>query len=231
MAEEILRTEKLNVGYGSRVIVENVEMRAEAGRIQTLIGPNGAGKSTILKTLIRQIDPLNGSVYLLGGLSLGGQILLEILSQQGDICRNAFIESAMAVPDRFTNALLGPSLACSYPLIQQKWFAKLQFRQLRMKAELFEEYYRDTCRIEKADLTAILKANTAYQIKETLRNCTANVCIFYGQKETAGIRKSAQIIHEMLPGASLTAFPGWYHGDFSVNHPAEYVQAVRSLSE
>lgn len=64
MAEEILRTEKLNVGYGQHVVVNDVEIKAYAGQIQTLIGPNGAGKSTILKTLIRQIAPLSGKVYL-----------------------------------------------------------------------------------------------------------------------------------------------------------------------
>ena len=64
MAEEILRTEKLNVGYGQHVVVNDVEIKAFAGQIQTLIGPNGAGKSTILKTLIRQIAPLSGKVYL-----------------------------------------------------------------------------------------------------------------------------------------------------------------------
>ena len=64
MAEEILRTEHLNVGYGQHVVVNDVEIKAFAGQIQTLIGPNGAGKSTILKTLIRQIAPLSGKVYL-----------------------------------------------------------------------------------------------------------------------------------------------------------------------
>ncbi len=66
MAEEILRTENLNVGYGANVIVKDVQIRAYAGQIQTLIGPNGAGKSTILKTLIRQIPPLNGNIFLKG---------------------------------------------------------------------------------------------------------------------------------------------------------------------
>lgn len=66
MAEEILRTEKLNVGYGQHIVVNDVEIKAYAGQIQTLIGPNGAGKSTILKTLIRHLQPLGGQVFLKG---------------------------------------------------------------------------------------------------------------------------------------------------------------------
>ena len=34
---------------------------------------------------------LSGSVLLIGGLSLGGQILLELLSQRGDICTHALV--------------------------------------------------------------------------------------------------------------------------------------------
>ncbi|MCR4711307.1 MAG: alpha/beta hydrolase, partial [Clostridia bacterium] len=45
--------------------------------------------------IISYIDQTyGGSVLLIGGLSLGAQILVEILSQRGDICRYAIIESA-----------------------------------------------------------------------------------------------------------------------------------------
>lgn len=66
MNHEILRTERLSVGYGDKTVVENVSLLAAAGQILTLIGPNGAGKSTILKTLIRQLAPLGGAVWISG---------------------------------------------------------------------------------------------------------------------------------------------------------------------
>lgn len=64
MAESILRTEKLSVGYGKKIVADGVGLTAERGKILTLIGPNGAGKSTILKTLCRQLEPLGGAVYI-----------------------------------------------------------------------------------------------------------------------------------------------------------------------
>ena len=63
---DILRTDGLTVGYGDRAVVEALALRAEAGKLLTLIGPNGAGKSTILKTLIRQLEPLGGAIWLSG---------------------------------------------------------------------------------------------------------------------------------------------------------------------
>jgi len=174
-------------------------------------------------------EHLDGHVFLIGGLSLGAQILLEILSQQGDICKHAVIESTMAVPSKLTNALIRPAFGCSYPLIRQKWFSKLQFRQLRMKPELFDDYYRDTCMIQKKDMIAFLKANTSYRLKESLRRCSADVHIYFGEKENHGIKKSARIIHEALPSSSITELSEMYHGDFSINHSYDYINAIRTI--
>ena len=66
MAEAILRSDSLIVGYGSTHVISGIDLGAEAGKILTLIGPNGAGKSTILKTLIKQLPPVSGTVYLDG---------------------------------------------------------------------------------------------------------------------------------------------------------------------
>ena len=63
---ELLSTEKLSVGYGARSVVRDIALRAEPGKLLCLIGPNGAGKSTLLKTLIREIPPVSGAVYLDG---------------------------------------------------------------------------------------------------------------------------------------------------------------------
>lgn len=57
--------------------------------------------------IISYIDEhFGGSVLLIGGLSLGGQILLEILSQSTDICRCALIDSALAIPSGFTYSMI-----------------------------------------------------------------------------------------------------------------------------
>ena len=61
-----LSTEDLSVGYGKTAVVNGIRIRVETGEILCLIGPNGAGKSTILKTLIRQLSPMEGAVLLEG---------------------------------------------------------------------------------------------------------------------------------------------------------------------
>ena len=60
------RTEKLAVGYNKKTLISGIDLELEKGRIMTLIGPNGAGKSTILKTITKQIDPIDGDICIDG---------------------------------------------------------------------------------------------------------------------------------------------------------------------
>ena len=175
-------------------------------------------------------ENLNGSVFMLCGLSLGGQVLLEILSLKADICRYAVIESAAVIPSKIINALISPALHLSYLLIKQRWFAKLQFRQLRLKAELFDDYYRDTAAIQKDDMIAFLKASTSYRLNESVKNSNAEIHIYYGEKENRILKRSAALIGETADVSSLTQLPRMFHGDFSINHPLDYVNAINNIA-
>ena len=59
-----LHAEALSVGYGEKTVLEDLTLTVRPGEITALIGPNGAGKSTLLKTIVRQLPPLRGTVYL-----------------------------------------------------------------------------------------------------------------------------------------------------------------------
>lgn len=59
-----IRTEKLSVGYGKKIVLDGIDINILPGKITTLIGPNGSGKSTILKTILGQLDKLSGCIYI-----------------------------------------------------------------------------------------------------------------------------------------------------------------------
>ncbi len=180
--------------------------------------------------IIKFIDEqFGGSVLLIGGLSLGGQIVLEILSQKKDICQYTLIESALVIPSKFTHAMIKPAFGSCYGLIKHRWFSKLQFKSLRIKQELFEEYFRDTCGISKSNMIAFLEANALYCIKPSVADCSAKSYIFVGEKENRVMHKSAKIIHEALPESTLQVLPDMYHGEFSVNYANNYASAVREI--
>lgn len=66
MEEFFISTDNMAVGYGGKALIENINLHVRRGEILTLIGPNGSGKSTILKSIIRQLSLIRGTVYLDG---------------------------------------------------------------------------------------------------------------------------------------------------------------------
>ncbi|MBP3891967.1 MAG: alpha/beta hydrolase [Solobacterium sp.] len=179
------------------------------------------------KRIISYIDKAyGGSVLLIGGLSLGAQVLVEMLGERRDICKYAIIESASVIPTKLTNALLGPSIASSYSLIQKKWFAKMQFRYLRIREDLFEDYYRDTSKISKKNMIAFLKASTEYELKPEIQNCHAKVRIIVGEKEESKMKRSAEKLHASLSKSQVEIKDNLYHGEYSINHPEIYVKEL-----
>ena len=174
---------------------------------------------------------LGGSVFLIGGLSLGGQILLEILSQRNDICNYAIIESALVIPSKLMYSMIKPAFGSCYGLIQYKWFSKLQFKSLKIKSDLFDRYFRDTCAISKKDMVAFLQANSLYSLKESIKKCTAKVYVFVGGKEKNAMQKSAKVIHQALQESILQSLPGLYHGEFSINQGKDYANKIREIIE
>ena len=180
--------------------------------------------------IIQFIDEqFQGSVLLIGGLSLGAQITLEILSQKKDVCQYALVESALVVPSLFTYAMIKPAFGSCYGLIKHRWFSKLQFKSLRIKQELFEYYFRDTCGITQSNMIAFLEANALYSIKPSLADCSAKSYVFVGEKENRIMRKSAKIIHKKLQGSLLQVLPKMYHGEFSINHAEDYANKILDM--
>ena len=173
------------------VILPILDGHADSDRDFTTIEANA-------EEIIEFIDgQFGGSVLLMGGLSLGGQVLLEILAKREDICRFAFVESPLVMPSKLTHAMIAPAFGSCYSLIKYRWFSKLQFKSLRIKQALFEEYYRDTCKITKQNMIAFLQENVLYSMKESLRECRAKVHIVVGEKERPMMKKYAEKIFKM----------------------------------
>ena len=205
------------------IILPILDGHANSDRLFTSIENNAS-------EIISFIDEhLNGSALLIGGLSLGGQILLEMLSQRGNLCTFALVESAAVIPSKMTNALIAPVFGSSYSLIRNRRFARIQFRTLHIKPDLFEDYYRDTCQVKKQDMIAFLKASTSYTLKDSIRKASAQIHIYYGEKETGEIRKSAEIICQEIPSCKPHSLKGLYHGEFSMNHADRYTDTIRQI--
>ena len=192
--------------------------------------PFNSIEDTAAKIISHIDEHFGGKVLAVGGLSLGGQIAVEMLTQRPDICGFALLEGTLVKPSNLIHALIKPTFGMSYSLIKQKWFAKMQAAYLGIPQTLFDDYYQDTCKISKEDMIAFLQSNSAYSIKPALRDTQAKVHIVFGSKEQASICTSGKLLNRMIPDSTLEVLPGYRHGDLSLNHPEQYAQMIDSLA-
>jgi ATP-binding cassette, subfamily F, member 3 len=67
----VLRAYDLQIGYPGNALFAVQELELRRLECAALIGPNGAGKSTFLKTILGELEPLQGEVVLGASLQIG----------------------------------------------------------------------------------------------------------------------------------------------------------------
>jgi lipopolysaccharide export system ATP-binding protein len=60
----IISFENINLSYGSRLILDNINFKINEGQIFGMLGPNGVGKSTIFNLITGLIQPNSGKIKL-----------------------------------------------------------------------------------------------------------------------------------------------------------------------
>ncbi|MFT6847362.1 MAG: iron complex transport system ATP-binding protein, partial [Cryomorphaceae bacterium] len=58
----MIEAHKISVGYGSRILVEELDLTLPKGSVTAFIGSNGSGKSSLMRVLNGLQEPLSGKV-------------------------------------------------------------------------------------------------------------------------------------------------------------------------
>nr|WP_235855531.1 ABC transporter ATP-binding protein [Methanofollis fontis] len=80
----MIRTEELDVSYGTKPVLEAISIAVKEGSFIGILGPNGCGKTTLLRALSRIIDPDAGSVYV-GDREIDGYSIRELATIVGAV--------------------------------------------------------------------------------------------------------------------------------------------------
>ncbi len=87
MSVAAIEVDDLVVRYGSRVALDGLSLRAEAGQVVALLGPNGAGKTSAVEVMEGYRRPTGGRVRVLGLDPIRGHReltpLIGVMLQQG----------------------------------------------------------------------------------------------------------------------------------------------------
>ena len=62
----IISFENINLSYGNRLILDNINFKINEGQIFGMLGPNGVGKSTIFNLITGLVNPISGVVKIAG---------------------------------------------------------------------------------------------------------------------------------------------------------------------
>ena len=61
-----IKMQNVSLGYGHKIVLQDISLDVLPGEMVGLIGPNGSGKSTVIKALSRVISPHSGKILLNG---------------------------------------------------------------------------------------------------------------------------------------------------------------------
>jgi ATP-binding cassette subfamily F protein 3 len=76
----VLILDELSMGFGDRLLFQDVNLALHAGERIVLTGPNGSGKTTLLRIVMGQIEPLHGEFRLGPSVRVG-----YYAQEQGDL--------------------------------------------------------------------------------------------------------------------------------------------------
>lgn len=90
--KQIIEVNKLNFGYGERLVLKDISFTVDKGDFLGIIGANGSGKSTIVKLLLNLDTPLSGEIKLFGQNinSLKRWDRIGYISQKANSINNSF---------------------------------------------------------------------------------------------------------------------------------------------
>jgi len=66
MADYIIETKGLNVGYGPIHVIYDIDFKAPAGEVTVIVGPNGVGKTSLMKAIMGMITMYSGQIFFEG---------------------------------------------------------------------------------------------------------------------------------------------------------------------
>ena len=175
-----------------------------------------------------------GKLYAIGGVSLGGQIAMELLSIDSDIAEKAIIDGSICIPQPrlakisiFLVSLIGKLMFSKFSCELQLSIMDKIYPKLAYPDEIKSYYLEDLPRMPIKTLVTIYKTYMGlYKLKDTISASKAQVLYIYGKKELNCVKASAKLFKQLHPNTILYEAKGYNHGYLSAYLPQEWIDLV-----
>ena len=175
----------------------------------------------------------NGQLFLLCGVSLGGQIVIEMLSLKADICQKAIIDGSICYPQPKLEKFCIATVKLFGGLMFSRFSCKCQMVLLRLSPNMrfpkeIENYYiHDMPLLKRNTLYTMYRTYMAeYQLKKDISKTKAQIMYCYGSKEMKCVKESAQLFKKLVPSCQIYEAKGYNHGYLAIYLPDEWLKVV-----
>jgi pimeloyl-ACP methyl ester carboxylesterase len=138
------------------------------------------------------------------GISLGAQIVLQILNIASEVVDHAFISGTLirSIPnDEKLLKVLDHAIKVYKPVKNTNFFIKANMRTYNIPKNLFNDFKESTKQIEDESLKRILSENMIFKLPNGLEKVKVPVIIVIGEKDYKIIKESAKDLIEILPNS------------------------------
>ena len=216
-----------------RVILPTLDGHAEECGEEYVSTEDEAGK------LLEYVDArCDGGLFLLGGVSLGGQIVMEMLGQRPDVARHAIVDGALCIPQPAMARVCSAWAALFWPLMFGRAASRLQMwalrtffpSEMRFPPELERRYVEDVPRLSRSALRAVYRTYMGlYRLKDAIEASGADIEFWYGEREMRCVKESASLLASKAPRCRVREAKGCGHGTLAVYRPDEWLSFASGM--
>ncbi|MGO0900647.1 alpha/beta hydrolase [Clostridioides difficile] len=175
----------------------------------------------------------DGHLFALCGVSLGGQIVIELLSRKSDIAKKAIIDGSICYPRptmarfcivgiRFFGGLLFSEKACRFQIAMMP---KLLPKNMQYPEKIKKYYMQDMPHVRKETFYNIYRTYMMkYTLKESIKTTKAEVMYWYGEKEMKCVKNSAKMFKSFVSTCQIYEAKDYNHGYLSLYLPNEWLE-------
>jgi len=170
----------------------------------------------------------NGKAHVIG-LSLGAQVIVQILSMEPEVIDSALVSGTLVYPIKGTR-LLKPLLILNDPFKNLDFMIKANMKNLDVPFEYYEQFKKETKSCSVDSLTRILSENMNFNIPKNLEKAPTKTLVLVGQKERAIMHKSAKALLQTLPNSTGYVVNNMPH-NWSLVNPELFNNTVQAFIE
>jgi pimeloyl-ACP methyl ester carboxylesterase len=180
-----------------------------------------------VKNLIQERGGGNAHIV---GISLGAQVIIQMLASTPEIIQTAFLSGCSLLPiaGLGNRTLLKLIFGLYRPFQNIPWLVRANARQIGVPKEYEGSFADDTRSLSPTMLARIVSANQTFRLPMGIKGVSTPTLITVGEKELGTVKRSAKDLVANLPNAKAYEVEGQNHA-WTLSNPELCASAIKSF--